>query len=101
MVNLIHAHGIANHRRQHAKRHQIGQRIQLNPKFFLPRRPLPGAGHHTVEHIAQPGQHQANHRPHRFPFDDEGHPKYRGSQAQIGQNDRVIVISNHRLIPFP
>ena len=89
------AQQIADQGRKYAEADHVHQRIQLNTEaLFILRAVLLGTGHSAVEGIENTRQRQTEDRRLIIAVNGLRHAKHRGNQAQIGQDNGIIVETN-------
>lgn len=82
---------------QDAEGNDVAQRVNLNAEALLLRRAvLLRAGDAAVKHIAKAAEHQTEDCQQRVAGDGQPDAGHGRQQAEVGQNDRVIIETNHK-----
>ena len=69
--------------------------IDLDAKELCVLGPLCPSRDLSVEHIAQPGEHQAYDRPVQLPLKGKEHSAYGGCKSYVCKNNRYVVKAYH------
>ena len=99
MIKFVHTDRIADRRGKQSEANKIAERIYLYSEFFLVVGSLSCAGDLAVEHIAETGYHQSNHR-HGDMASAHGkiYSYQRRREPHIGQDNRIIIKAYHDVI---
>ena len=90
---VISVHAVNDYGRKHTEADQVTEGIDLDTEtFFLYCAFLRGSNC-TVEHIAEAGDHQADHRVGNIIADGMDNAQEAEKHANIGQYDCIIVIT--------